>query len=170
MNNALQSLREFIQQIPVEERKRVAIAISDAQVKLISTIYDKATSYTNVIIVAGYAGFFALWSNARQFPTPFQAKSAAVFMGVSICVFVLFEIYKMTLTGYHLSMKAKILQEQDTLASPIILLDRLDEIDQQMRRYNISFIKAWLIWLFIAIITALAGSAILLGSLARGLF
>ena len=118
MNNALQSLKEFIQQIPVEERKRVAIAISDAQVKLISTIYDKATSYTNIIIVAGYAGFFALWSNTKQFLTPFQARLAAVLMGISICIFVFFEIYKMTLTGYHLSMKAKVLQEPDTLANP----------------------------------------------------
>lgn len=34
-------------------------------VKIMAALYDKAAAYTNLIIIAGYAAFFAVWGNIK---------------------------------------------------------------------------------------------------------
>lgn len=38
-------------------------------VKIMAALYDKAAAYTNLIIIAGYAAFFAIWGNVKTFLT-----------------------------------------------------------------------------------------------------
>jgi hypothetical protein len=34
-------------------------------VKIMAALYDKAAAYMNLIIIAGYAAFFAVWANVK---------------------------------------------------------------------------------------------------------
>lgn len=40
----------------------------DNVVKIMAALYDKAAAYSNLIIIAGYAAFFAVWSNVKGPP------------------------------------------------------------------------------------------------------
>ena len=51
---------EFPQPMDDETQRNIDLAV-DIQIKIIVGAYEKANAYTNLIIVAGYAGLFALW-------------------------------------------------------------------------------------------------------------
>ena len=51
---------EFPQPVDDETRRNIDLAV-DIQIRIIAGAYEKANAYTNLIIVAGYAGLFALW-------------------------------------------------------------------------------------------------------------
>jgi 4-amino-4-deoxy-L-arabinose transferase-like glycosyltransferase len=74
-----------------EATKKRQAAVIDVNAKL----FDKGQSYSNIIILAGYAGAFAIWTNTKS-SLPAKANIAiAALLGLSLCVFVLFEIYNM---------------------------------------------------------------------------
>lgn len=58
-------------------------------------LHERSLSYTNLVIGAGYAGYFALWSLARDYILPPLARISLFAMSVSLAIFVLFEIAKM---------------------------------------------------------------------------
>ncbi len=90
---------KFIKAIPQEyaERKlqEQKKEILDSQIKLASAIYDKSMAYTNLIIMAGYAGFFGLWSVTKDDLTSKQVLWSALFMVISLSSFIFFEVAKM---------------------------------------------------------------------------
>ena len=51
---------EFPQPVDDETRRNIDLAV-DIQIRIIAGAYEKANAYANLIIVAGYAGLFALW-------------------------------------------------------------------------------------------------------------
>ena len=77
-----------------QDDKRKIQVIQDYQIKLLSALFDKATAYANLIIMAGYAGFFGLWSFTKDKLTPMQVFWSALFITISASVFVIFETFK----------------------------------------------------------------------------
>ncbi|CAN5256613.1 hypothetical protein BH10PSE1_BH10PSE1_34560 [soil metagenome] len=59
-------------------------------------MFEKATAYENVVLVAGYAGFFALWSSVVKDIPPVIRFWSVGLMGISLVVYVLFHIAQMT--------------------------------------------------------------------------
>jgi hypothetical protein len=60
------------------------------------TIYDQTKSYQTTIIGLAYGGFFAIWAYAKTFVTDTKlAAVAGALMGLSIFLFVVFEILNM---------------------------------------------------------------------------
>lgn len=58
-------------------------------------MFEKATAYENVILVAGYAGFFALWSAvASEMPRATTLWSVGL-IGISLITYVAFHIAQM---------------------------------------------------------------------------
>lgn len=80
------------------EPRADAEAISKFEVSALtfmSQAYEKATAYDNVIIVAGYAAFFALWSGvARDLPRP-AALWIVAMMIVSMTGYLGFNVWVM---------------------------------------------------------------------------
>jgi hypothetical protein len=68
--------------------------IVEQQIKLLTASYDKAMAYTNLIIIAGYAGFFGLWNLCKDLLSQKQETYSALFMLCSLTIFVLFEVFK----------------------------------------------------------------------------
>ncbi len=56
-----------------------------------------ATNYTNVIMVVGYAALAALLSNGKGLFTPLTFFTATIFLALSVCAFVVWEIYGMVI-------------------------------------------------------------------------
>lgn len=160
---------ESFAKLSPEEKKHISEAIVETQVKIISTTYDRAASYSQLIMIAGYASFFGVWSLTKPYLTPSQARWSAVFMIISVCFFVLFEVYKMIANAVHLTTHLNIIQDPEGNPDPVTLLKRFAEYDLARMRFNITFLRVWKIISCVAIFTALAGIGILLWSLVRGL-
>lgn len=163
------NLNDLIRQAVQQQQEKVANDIVETQIKIISASFDKAVTYTNVIIIGGYAGFFGLWTLTKQHLTAAQARWSALFMLLSVCTFVFFEVYKMVVTTKALHERAKILEDPDAKTNPKVLLEKLREYEQSYKRTNVSFIRAWWINVVIAVTTALVAVGILLFSFVCGL-
>ena len=78
-----------------QQQEQVAKDIIESHIKILSASYDKAVTYTNVIVIGGYASFFGLWSVSKPYLSAVQARWAALIMLLSVSTFVFFEVYKM---------------------------------------------------------------------------
>ncbi len=57
-----------------------------------SSIFDKASTYTTLIMGLGYGGFFAAWSGAKEYLLPLELVISAFLVTISLFVYLLFEI------------------------------------------------------------------------------
>jgi len=75
--------------------------------------YSHANAYSNVIIGAGYAGFFAIWALTKDHLNDRQMAWAGLLIAVSILFFVIFEIIKMVYSYFDLEKQAQALSRPD---------------------------------------------------------
>lgn len=73
--------------------------ILDSVIKIQSAMFDKANAYTNIIIAAGYAGTFAIWTQVSSLLSVRQRAWTGCLLLLSITMFVLWEVAKMVLVG-----------------------------------------------------------------------
>jgi hypothetical protein len=67
----------------------------EEQRRHVGETYKHATGYTNVVVLAGYAAFFALWTTSRQYLHPQLGSLAALLMTISCSAFVLWQVLTM---------------------------------------------------------------------------
>ncbi len=94
--NALQeALTKMAQQQQEKQQQEQAEKVQKFIIELNAKLFEKAQAYTNVIILAGYAGAFTVWSSTKQ---SLSAKANIVIAGLlafSLLAFVCHEIYGM---------------------------------------------------------------------------
>ncbi|PIP19226.1 MAG: hypothetical protein COT38_05815 [Candidatus Omnitrophica bacterium CG08_land_8_20_14_0_20_41_16] len=56
-----QKLVEHINEIIKQQNLTGQVSLIEQQKEILSHIYQKASSYTNLIILAGYVGIFGIW-------------------------------------------------------------------------------------------------------------
>lgn len=64
---------------------------------LMTVAYDKAASYLNIVTLGGYAAFFALWTLLGPDISTSQKFWSGFLIGLSVVLFVGFEISKVAL-------------------------------------------------------------------------
>lgn len=57
--------------------------------------YGKASSYSNLIIVAGYVGFFSFWASLKKDLPEWAILASGFCILLSLLIFIGFELYKM---------------------------------------------------------------------------
>ncbi len=75
----------------------------------------------------------------------------------------------MVVSANTLRDRAKILEDPEAQINPDVLLNKLREFDQSLKRRNVSFIRVWRINVIVAVATALVAVGILLASFICGL-
>ena len=155
------NLTEVIQHIAKEQQAKLAGEIAEAQQKLITVSYDKAASYTTVIIFGGYAGFFAIWQLSNQYLSKGQTLWSALLILISLLAFVLFEVLKMVIVSRMLLAKVAVLGLPEVQADPQRLLQELKGLEESQRSLMRSFIFAWAVVVAICVACALSGAAVL---------
>lgn len=156
-----QNLSEVIAYIAKQEQERVAAQIAEAQQKLVTTSYDKAATYTTVIIFGGYAGFFALWQLSKDYLSKDQALWSALFILVSLLSFVLFEVVKMILVTRSVFKQLKPLKDPLVRNDPQKLLRALQQGEEAQSRGMLNFVVAWSIAVFLSLAGAIAGACVI---------
>jgi hypothetical protein len=164
------SLQDLVRQAAEKQQKDTAEKIIDTQIKIITASYDKATSYTNVIILAGYASFFGLWSITKVYLSRELTLAAAILMCASAGTFVFFEVYKMSFVSHNFTKKYLAMTEQlNGKPLPDILAD-IQKLEAESRRDALKFLPVWRVCLLVAVITGLGGIGTLFYSLIVALF
>ena len=145
----------------LQEQKKEML---DSQIKLASAIYDKAMTYTNLIIMAGYAGFFGLWSITKDNLTPKQVLWSALFLLISLSSFVFFETVKMIVNACFMLSRNSALKRLPGTQNVDEIINILKEHDKTTESRHVKFTYFWIIALIIIIPTALIGVSILMYS------
>lgn len=158
---AASNLQELIEAAAKQEQERLATQIVEAQQKLITVSYDKAATYTTVIIFGGYAGMFALWQLTKDFLSKPQALWAALLVLISLVSFVLFEVGKMILVTRSVFAKARVLNSPRVKSDPHYLLQALQDLENTQHATLLPFMIGWAISVGVCIITALGAVGVL---------
>lgn len=135
---------------------------TDEIIKIQSALYDKGSSYTNLILVAGYAGFFAVWANMKSLMTPLEMRIAALSVLGSLTVFIVFELYKIA----FLTVGALGLQQVIDLPPEQFEAAYKEHQRRERRRVRV-LQKAWPFAFGGAIVPALVGGGTLAASFVR---
>ncbi len=135
--------------------------VIDVNMKILAAAYDKAISYTQVVIMVGYGSFFAMWSFTRDSLSKRQVLWSAIFMSISIVTFVLFEVYQMYCRGKSLLSLQKALLARDTKDDLQKLEIRLDEHTAKMQTMTVSQGRYWLANVIVAVVTGLIAIVII---------
>jgi len=137
--------------------------VLDAQKELLSFGFNRAMAYTNLILGAGYAGFFATWTFTRDQLSARGTLWSALLVTLSLLSFVLFEVYK----SFHISRTLVGLSR--AVADPVNLAQRL--LDWQRERYSVEirFGRIWAATFWFTLLTGLAGGSILIVAFVRAL-
>ena len=151
------------------EQERLAAQILEAQQKLIAVSYDKAATYTTVIIFGGYAGMFALWQLTKDYLSKPQALWAALLILVSLVSFVLFEVGKMVLVSRSVFAKMRVLNSPHVQHNPHLLLKNLQEIEATQQAVLVPFFVGWAIAVGICVLGALGAVGVLAYAFITGL-
>ena len=84
-----------------DDAQALAEAYRKTVVDIQSTLFDKAATYSNLIIVAGYVGIFTIWGNTRRHIDKIDNITIAILLGISLAVFVTYQIVKMHSYAKH---------------------------------------------------------------------
>ena len=135
----------------------------EVQKELLSSMYSQANAYTNLILGAGYAGFFGVWTFTRDQLNASQVFWSAILVTISLVSFVAFEVYKnLYISRGLLSLNLTIQDEQQIAAN--LLRWREDQRDRE-----ITFGRVWASTCWISILSGFGGGLVLLYSFVRGL-
>lgn len=137
----------------------------EAVTKILASLYEKAAAYSNVMIIAGYAAFFAVWANTKAYLGKRETLWAALLMAVSIILFVLFEIVKMFITGKGLMN----LRKEVVSATPETFTAKLDELKNTEARFHLILLPIWYVVFSACLIFALLAASILINAFLREL-
>jgi hypothetical protein len=157
-------------QLSEEEEKRQIDLIVDTQVRIITSAYDKANAYTNLIIIAGYAGFFALWQMTKDYLGRKQALLSALFILVSLIVFIVFEIYKAHFTSRVLRRYQQAVVNPENKNSLVTLVETMNSFERSEMQSALHFVTFWNFTFWVTTITGLAAGIILGAAFVHRLF
>lgn len=146
-------------------------AAIDAQIKIVSTTYEQQKAYTNLIIVAGYAGLFALWQLNRAHIGRRLGLTAALLLLLSISIFVIAEIHRAHFVGKLLCRYYQAVQKARDLSPSLeAISSALTEFDQWQRNESAKFASWWIFVFWATTVTGVAAAILLLVSFVHALF
>jgi hypothetical protein len=121
------------------------------QRKFLIEQFDHARRYLQIILGAGYAGLFALWTGFDEHLSPLAKLASGLLTSISIMVFLGWEIYSMVKRQEVMAMTRMIVDEPKRFEQNFIKIhERLRAIMAQLER------SWWTIILFASSTAALA--------------
>ena len=155
------NLPEVIQYIAKQQQEKLATEIAEAQQKVITVSYDRAASYTTIVIFGGYAGVFGIWQLSKEYLGKDQVLWSALLLLISLLSFVLFEVIKMVLVTRQVLSRAAVLQQPHVKSNPQLLLQALTALNEAQHLTLRGFMVAWATIVVVAVGGALGGAGIL---------
>jgi len=135
-------------------------------IEAVKELNQQHRQYTQIIITAGYATYFGLWSISKPLLNNQTTKWSLLLLLISALSFICFEVFKVATEGYSLNFKNKALLKaitEDDLDSKIEKVNKAYRYDNCMALWIHRF---WHISFPISVITGLLA----ISFIAYGLF
>jgi hypothetical protein len=132
--------------------------ILKANERLVTSSFDQAKAYSQIVLGIGYVSIFAAWSFAKEFISRDQALWSALLASLSVFVFVLFEVFSMFVTSRTLLALVAATQQPQNFHR---VLEEWRKKDAKLVR---SYGRCWVWCWFFCVITGVGSAFILLGA------
>lgn len=156
-----EAVKAFKQRTEHETQER----LRDELISVNSQIFDKASAYTNLVIVAGYAGFLTVWTNVRTTMTHRELVASGLAIFVSLAVFVVWEIFTMIYLARAMQQFARVAE-----APPSKVAEIFGQMQRAQQRAVLRNRALWMWALLATLIPGLFAAGVLFTSLLRNLF
>ena len=152
-------IAQAIQKAVAAQAEREAERVRDALIEANSKTFDKAQSYTTVIIAGAYVGMFSVWSSSKDALSSKGSTAIALCLTFSLTFFVLYEVLGIALRTFSF------LRFRHELAGAKKIEDLASLIKQQQTREAKSghfFIPLYALSLALTLLPALIASGLLI--------
>lgn len=153
MQEQLRAMGEFLRQSELQKKKNETV---ETLIKVMSASYDKASTFTNVIMIGGYASFFAVWGKMYDKLSPFYMGLSGAFVTLSVLFFIFWEIHKLIFYSTNLKDFYQVTEEEN----PERFFDKLNKIRLEEQRKSLRQVKIWYFVLIVTIIPGVTGAGI----------
>ena len=130
-----------------------------------NTFFDKASTYTKVIVGLGYGAFFTAWSGTKSHLVPRPLLWSALLVTTSLVFFLAFEICQTLIISY-----LGIRFTQAVSESEQDLLRELETFRSLSRSLTQPLLKAWIVVFPVSALSGLTGAAILIAAFVHSIF
>lgn len=131
----------------------------DEMIAIVSVTFEKAAAYSNLIMLSGYAGAFAIWSYTRDQLAARASITIAISLATSLMAFVVFEIYKMIVHA-RIGLKQRNLLIKKQTADAF--LNSLEQLRYEINENGLKWLMpTWITLSSIAVISAVFAMALL---------
>jgi hypothetical protein len=161
LHAVMKHLQAAAEQHAKQERARAAEAAIEAQIRITAATFDKSAAYTNLILLAAYAGFFGLWQLTKEYLTASLALWSALLMLISVVTFVFFEVVKMAIVQRNFFQRAAVLRQPEVRSDPIAVFGAYEELGKVHERVQFHFLRFWHVCIVIIIATGMGGATVL---------
>ena len=148
--------------VVAELQAQAQTQLEEKQVKAVAEIstkmFDRSAAYANIILVAGYAGTFTIWSFTRAQLPPKAVVAIALALLISLAAFVIFEVIKMIITARVVMKQAGVLRSASDTAG---ILRAIKIIDEAQASTLVVFRWYWVATMVVAVGSALIALALL---------
>ncbi|KRA33799.1 hypothetical protein ASD68_12680 [Rhodanobacter sp. Root627] len=132
----------------------------DKQIKtaqeLTTRLQSNASAYTNLVMVAGYAGFFTFWATLSDKLPPWLYAVTGLLIIVSLLLFIGWEITKMIWSALHLN---KVQRNLEGKPGPEVLAQFQSSLQQFEKASN----QVWVWFLVPTVVCGLSAGFCVLG-------
>lgn len=157
-------LVEHINEIIKQQNLTGQVSLIEQQKQILSHIYQKAISYTNLIVLAGYAGIFGIWQHTREILSKQTTIWVALLTSCSIIIFVGYEVWKMIAEAIFIRRINKVIEEN------IALQERLAVWQQVFTEYARKQSKIWVFFLVPTLLFGFSAAFILIFQFIKNLY
>ena len=131
----------------------------DERIKLIGDTYQHAQGYTNVVMLAGYAGLFALWTLVKDELPRVAVLTTGLLAVISVSTFVLWEVYQMFFRSRYLFRWSEAL-----MADPDSFPDAAAQYQAWVGKQFIQLKRAWRVAFGLSAGTGVTAAAVLIAT------
>jgi hypothetical protein len=156
MNNQINKIAGSARRLHQQDIERQEMAKKqeaiDAIVEIQGKLYERASAYMNLMLLAGYAGGFTIWSNSSG---NFSQKSnvcIGLSLGLSLTSFILFEVFKMLANALSFIKMRRLIRSKD---NPEKFLKDIQRLYHKAMEPKIAYIPFWLITMGVSVSGAL---------------
>jgi hypothetical protein len=128
----------------------------NVQKELLAHAYSQAQAYTNVVLLAGYAGFFAIWAFLKPDLSKSQIFWSGLLIALSLGTYVLWEVYQSFFRSQSLLGLSRAVQDPANFQRLFIAHKRAEQ--ERVIRFG----QAWLVAFTVTVVAGVAAIGILL--------
>lgn len=139
------------------------LSVLEQQKAILAHVYDKASSYTNLVMIGGYAAMFAIWQLMKSHLTLGQELLVATLVTSSVMLFAGFEVLKMISHAIFFRRLERV------LSSSVPESERVQTWQAAWKAYSVKESRIWIYFLIPTVLTGFGAGFILLWSFLRRL-